>query len=384
MAEMYYELDIPGVYLKTDFAESQVRIAVLQEDSADTGGAPLYVVWDSLWEFPGKVDHETVDLTGTDGLRVHNLLVIEEELYVGVTILSQPPGKEERRLHVYPMGDFYGRVLNYTKDNDAFQNPKLRYRMIPWQLFTPMVEAPEEDETEEAEEADEAEEVEEAKGKTARVPQSSIADENVAESSEEENDEIQTTKVCVRRHGTKSYYLIIKEGKLFLVPFDHAPDWDRMLEEKPKVSGKPFRFGNQCKSYQIPCLQTSLKVSKASVEVSQFPKGYAIHMVNCGLKSKKKEANTAVGDPKREAVDDNTFYLLHPATNTLTHRDYKMFTNRQGNTVVEGKNYPQWHAGIAQHNANVLEKFLDELKALVTNAAGSWTDNRHWSRHRRH
>jgi len=99
-------------------------------------------------------------------------------------------------------------------------------------------------------------------------------------------------------------------------------------------------------------------------------------MVNCGLRSKKKKANTAVGAPEREAVDDNTFYLLHQETNTLIHRDYRSFTNRQGNKVVEGKNYPQWHDGVAQYNESVLDEFLDKLKALVTNAAGSWTDNR--------
>jgi len=308
-------------------------------------------------------------MSGKDGLRVHNLLVIEEELYVGVTILSQPLGKEERRLHIYPMDDFYRGVLKYTEENDAFPNPKLRYRMIPWQLFTPMVEAQEDDE-------DENEEAEEAEDKRARAAHSVIANEDVAESSEEEDDEIETTKVCVRRHGTKTYYLIIKDGKLFLVPFNHAPDWNRMLRKKPIVSGKSLRFSNQCKSYWIPCLQTSLTVFGAVVEIFAYPKGYAIHMVDCGLRSKKKKVNTAVGAPEREAVDDNTFYLLHPETNTLIHRDYRSFTNRQGNKVVEGKNYPQWHDGVAQYNESVLDEFLDKLKALVTNAAGSWTDNR--------
>jgi len=148
MTEMYYALDYPGVYLKTDFAESKVGIAVLQENSADTGEAPLYAVWDSLWGLPDTVAHPTKDMSGKEGLRVQSVLVIEEELWEGVTILSQPPGKNERRLHVYPMDDFHRRVLRHTEENDAMQNPALRYKPMPWQLVAPKNRVQEDNEDE--------------------------------------------------------------------------------------------------------------------------------------------------------------------------------------------------------------------------------------------
>ena len=148
MTEMYYALDYPGVYLKTDFAESKVRIAILQENSADTGEAPLYAVWDSLWGLPDTVARPTKDMSGKEGLRVQSVLVIEEELWEGVTILSQPPGKNERRLHVYPMDDFHRRVLRHTEENDAMQNPALRYKPMPWQLVAPKNRVQEDNEDE--------------------------------------------------------------------------------------------------------------------------------------------------------------------------------------------------------------------------------------------
>ena len=63
-------------------------MAVLRENSADTGEAPLYAVWDSLWGLPDIVARPTKDMCGEEGLRVHSVLVIEEEIWGGVTILS--------------------------------------------------------------------------------------------------------------------------------------------------------------------------------------------------------------------------------------------------------------------------------------------------------
>ena len=151
MTEMYYALDYPGVYLKTNFAESKVRMAILQEHSADTGEAPLFAVWDSLWDLPDTVARPTKDMSGKEGLRVHSVLVIEDELWEGVTILSQPLGKNERRLHVYPMDDFYRRVLKHTAENDAMQDPALRYKPMPRQLVAPKNDVQEEDENEDEE-----------------------------------------------------------------------------------------------------------------------------------------------------------------------------------------------------------------------------------------
>ena len=44
--------------------------------------------------------------------------------------------------------------------------------------------------------------------------------------------------------------------------------------------------------------------------------------------------------------------------------------------TVEGKNYPQWHHGIAQHNEDAWDELIAQLKALVTDAGGAWLDMR--------
>ncbi|KAI4653454.1 hypothetical protein J4E93_001220 [Alternaria ventricosa] len=360
MTEMYYALDYPGVYLKTNFAESKVRMAVLQENSADTGEAPLYAVWDSLWGLSDTMARATKDMSGKEGLRVHSVLVIEEELWEGVTILSQPPGKNERRLHVYPMNDFYRSVLNHTAKNDAMQNPALRYKPMPRQLVAPKNKAQEEN-------VDDEELVgssgvqghgyttRKAKGKGKQ--KQATTDEDMDTSSEDEED--QPLYLCVRRQGTSPYYLIAEDDNLFLVRCEHAGDWERMLKEGPKGNLESFTFD-----------------SASRVELSSFPKGFSIRLIDCGMISKKKPANAPVGTTNRDSVDDNTFHLLHPETNRLKHREYYYSYNRHGNSVEEAKMYPKWDDRIAKYNESVLDEFLNALQDLVLDAAGSWTDNR--------
>ena len=72
-------------------------------------------------------------------------------------------------------------------------------------------------------------------------------------------------------------------------------------------------------------------------------------------------------------VDEESFHVIYTKSDGLPHRDCVV----DADGVSEGENYPHtWHDGIAQHNENVWDEFIAQLKTLVTDAGGAWLDMR--------
>ncbi|KAG9189873.1 hypothetical protein G6011_06741 [Alternaria panax] len=329
-SEMYYVLDIPAV----------------QEDPEDTREEPLYTVWDSSWDFPGADTPQTKNMSAVAGVRVHSVLIVGEELQEGLTILSQQvPDGIERPIHVYPIDNFYRRILAYAKENDGMKNPALFKTPVPWKdlglndlddeevlgLFDS--NGPEE----EMPGLFSSGSLEEENGYILPGKGKGKAVENAVAQVEDASTGVRdgrATYLRVRREGTGPYYLTAKPSGASIVHFAGAPDWDLFLSEKPEGIHEPLTFTKQC---------------------------YTIRFLRCGLESKKKN-------------DDK--YSRQEETDKLRHREYRRPVSRRGPMVDEPKKYPRWHNGIAKYNESVLPKLLDRLETLVKADGGTWVDNR--------
>ncbi|KAI4941923.1 hypothetical protein J4E91_010473 [Alternaria rosae] len=355
-SEMYYRTRWPGLYIAEDFANIPGHISIVQ-DYIDEAKEERIVncLWDSTWKISRTLSGPTVNMAERAGTRVRSVLVLEAELLECMTILYKPAEGSGVRTYVTPFTERHQHILDCAAGQGSARRPHPQELNNSGDGIEPLSHGTGSKVSGDAVHAGERTE---PKGK-AMVTMKMPADAAQSESESDEEDRVnQATFLYCRRDGSGTYYLIVDDTKVYHkrlrpaegVGFDDEA-FTRMYEDGPE---KPYQ---------------TFKLSRnPSIEISPFPKGCTIRFIGCALKSKRKQENST----SRVTVDDVSFHVIYTESDDLPHRDYEVGADG----VSEGRNYPQWHDGIAKHNESVLEEFLDQLKALVMNAAGSWTDNR--------